>query len=135
MCGRYTLYSTKILEEKFNHYFFKNYNISPGAQVFLLDENFKIIKRKWGIKPFWNNNIQLINARYESYSYKNTFRELKRCAFFTDGFYEWKKDGKNKIPFYHFIKEGFFFFAGLYNEIECCILTQNNKIKNYNIHI
>ena len=134
MCGRYTLNSSKALETKFNFKHKANFNIAPGLNVILIDQNQKLITRLWGIKPKWNKGNPIINARFESYKTKATFKSLSRCVFLTDGYYEWKKIGKNSIPFYHYIDDEFFFFAGLYNDNECCILTKESQIENYNVH-
>ena len=134
MCGRYVFKPTEQLNKYYDYSFKENYNISPGTIVPLLDSNQKVISRIWGIKPLWNNSIQLINAKLETYKYKNTFKNLKRCVFFSNGYYEWKKIEKKSTPFFHFIEEEFFFFAGLHNEKECCILTKTNTINNYNVH-
>lgn len=134
MCGRYVVKATEHLNKSYGYSFKKNYNVTPGTSVPLLNQDHKVISRIWGIKPLWNNSIQLINARLESYKHKITFKNLKRCVFFSNGYYEWKKIEKKKTPFFHFIDEDNFFFAGLHNEKECCILTTKNTIKNYHIH-
>ena len=44
----------------------------------------------------------MINARSESVAEKAAFKEpfqRRRCLVITDGFYEWKRDGKTKIPY------------------------------------
>jgi putative SOS response-associated peptidase YedK len=55
-----------------------------------------------------------------------------------DGFYEWKKDGKKKIPYYFYLKSGKpFGFAGLYEswlspgkkQVDTCIIITTNANK------
>lgn len=63
---------------------------------------------------------KMINARAESVaekaSFRNAFRK-QRCLIPANGFYEWKKEGKSKIPMYVSLKSRKAFgFAGLYNE-------------------
>jgi putative SOS response-associated peptidase YedK len=61
----------------------------------------------------------MINARAETVAEKPSFRtafKAKRALIPANGFYEWKRDGKQKTPFYIFLKSGKpFGFAGLYN--------------------
>jgi putative SOS response-associated peptidase YedK len=45
----------------------------------------------------------MINARAETVAVKPAFRSAfkkGRCLIVADGFYEWKKTGKNKQPFF-----------------------------------
>lgn len=61
----------------------------------------------------------MINARAESVADKPSFRQAfqnQRCLVVADGFYEWKKEGTTKRPFYIRLKSGKpIGFAGLYN--------------------
>lgn len=61
----------------------------------------------------------MINARAESIADKPSFRQAfqnQRCLVVADGFYEWKKEGTTKRPFYIRLKSGEpIGFAGLYN--------------------
>jgi putative SOS response-associated peptidase YedK len=78
---------------------------------------------KWGLVPHWTQDITTaqrpINARAETLSEKPSFKELlqnRRCIVPASGFFEWKKEGKKKIPFYlHLPKNPLFAFAGLYD--------------------
>jgi putative SOS response-associated peptidase YedK len=60
-----------------------------------------------------------INAKAETLAEKPMFSGLlknKRCLVPASGFYEWKKDGKRKIPYYIHLKESSLFaIAGLYD--------------------
>ena len=86
----------------------------------------------------------MINARVETVatnaSFKHAF-ENQRCLIVADGFFEWKKEGLAKKPFYIHLKSGKpFGFAGLYNiwtspegkEINTCtiITTEANELIN-----
>jgi putative SOS response-associated peptidase YedK len=101
---------------------------------------------RWGLIPSWSKDPsianKLINARAETVdkkpSFKNAFKK-KRCLIVADGFYEWKKEGKSKIPLYFYLKSGRpFGFAGLYEtwtspdkkEINTCaiITTDANEL-------
>jgi putative SOS response-associated peptidase YedK len=84
----------------------------------------------------------MINARAETVAVKPSFRSAFRkcrCLIVADGFFEWKKDGKQKTPFYITMKSARpVGFAGLYEkwispkgeEISSCtiITTQANSM-------
>ena len=62
---------------------------------------------RWGLVPFWANDLKIgarmINARSETVASKPAFRtafKSRRCLVIADGFYEWKKVGKTKQPYY-----------------------------------
>jgi putative SOS response-associated peptidase YedK len=88
--------------------------------------------------PSWSKDPsianKLINARAETVenkpSFKNAFRK-RRCLIVADGFYEWKREGKSKMPLYFYLKSHQpFGFAGLYEtwlstdkkEINTCVI-------------
>jgi putative SOS response-associated peptidase YedK len=59
----------------------------------------------WGLIPAWAKDPsignQMINARAESMIEKPAFKDLvdrRRCIIPADGFYEWRKEGRRKIP-------------------------------------
>lgn len=133
MCGRFALYSEKKIFSKFNIKVSKNFNISPGQNVLIIDnyQNLKIMK--WGIKPNWKKTI-IINARNESLTTKKTFLNLNRCVFIADGYYEWKRTNQIKIPYYHHLKEDLLFFAGIYDDSGCCIVTKESCAYLSEIH-
>ncbi len=60
---------------------------------------------RWGLVPAWAKDdamaSKLINCRAETAHEKPSFRSgfaERRCIVPITGFYEWKKEGKNKIP-------------------------------------
>ena len=124
MCGRYALYSKNKVFSKFNISIKKNYNISPGNKVLIIDQNMKPIEMIWGIKPEWKNDFIIINARNETINEKQIFRDSKRCFFIADGYYEWSGKKGNKNPYYLWLKGQIIYFAGLYNHSGCCIVTE-----------
>ena len=123
-------------------------NICPGEQVvsIICDGANRLAQFKWGLIPPWAKDpaigYKLINARAETLAEKPSFRDAfkkNRCLIIADGFYEWKKDGKRKIPMYFFLRSGEpVAFAGLYSEwhspggqfIKSCtiITTDSNEL-------
>jgi len=71
----------------------------------------------WGLVPHWAKErkigARMINARAETVAEKPSFRspfKRRRCLVPATGFYEWKRDGKQKVP--HLIRvEGAEVFA------------------------
>ncbi|CAJ1051403.1 abasic site processing protein HMCES [Xyrichtys novacula] len=66
---------------------------------------------RWGLVPSWfkekdPNMMQYStsNCRSENIlqkkSYKDPFNKGQRCVILADGFYEWRKEGKDKQPFF-----------------------------------
>ncbi len=103
------------------------YNIAPSQPVAVLRFEEVSLQRKlallrWGLVPCWAKDpsvgYKMINARAETVAEKPSFRSAfrsRRCLVMADGFYEWKKDGKQKRPFYIQAQGGqLFAFAGLW---------------------
>ncbi|KKP37169.1 MAG: hypothetical protein UR27_C0008G0004 [Candidatus Peregrinibacteria bacterium GW2011_GWA2_33_10] len=104
------------------------------------------ILMKWGFIPHFMKDskigFSLINARGETVNTKPFFKFAlrdQRCLVPTSGFYEWKRNGNQKIPYYiHLKNEPLFAFAGLYDVWEdenkkkifsfTIITTEANKI-------
>ncbi|SRR6266568_8185993 len=132
MCGRYTLYTNES-EEEFQERFdleesYKlspRYNVAPTQEmpVVVVDGKRHVEVMKWGLVPKWHEggkgNYSMINARAESVDKKPFFRWsllFHRCIVPASGFYEWKRVGEHKIPYYIHLKSGELFgFAGLYD--------------------
>ena len=84
----------------------QNFNICPSAKVLVYTN--KPEWMEWNYSPSWAKKpMNLINARYETIDEKPSFKDMKRCVFIMDGWYEWKRwfDWKrrenNKDPYYH----------------------------------
>lgn len=134
MCGRYVLKATlQELERKYGavpegtYSFDALYNVAPSAEmpvVLNLSEGPRIVPLRWGLVPFWadsvNTGYSMINARSESLTKKRSFREpfrSRRCVIPASGFYEWKRSGSSKIPYYITAKSSpLMNFAGLYEQ-------------------
>lgn len=80
----------------------------------------------WGLIPFWakekKTGYSLINARAETVATKPSFRAAfrqRRCLIAADGFYEWKRQGSSKQPYFIGLKNSeLFAFAGLWERWE-----------------
>jgi len=78
---------------------------------------------RWGLIPWWADDpsigSRMINARAEKLNSKGAFKDSfrsRRCLVLGDGFYEWRKQGKVKIPLlFHLKSDRPFAFAGLYD--------------------
>ena len=88
--------------------------------------------------PSWAKKKEfkaLINARLETINEKISFKKLikiKRCIAIMDGFYEWRRDGTNKTPFYFQNSDkNMMFVAGIYDNDEFCLITEeaNDNVK------
>ena len=89
--------------------YFPSYNITPGQRSpILIKEGQRTVKlMKWGLVPSWSKDesigYKMINARSETLTEKPAYQGLiskHRCVVITDGYYEWKREGKRKIPYY-----------------------------------
>jgi putative SOS response-associated peptidase YedK len=81
----------------------------------------------------------MINARAETAAEKPSFRNafaMRRCLVVADGFYEWRKTGKGKVPVFITLKsKRLFGLAGPYEywtapdgqEIRTCTIITTNS--------
>ena len=67
----------------------------------------RIVSARWGLRPAWMAKDlptgPLFNARGETVADKPSFAKAfarKRCLVPADGFYEWQRDGKARIPYF-----------------------------------
>jgi putative SOS response-associated peptidase YedK len=149
MCGRYVLHSrdkirlpslrTVAESEGSELPFEPHYNIAP-TQTVLAIANFGMgIEARlinWGLVPSWSTEGKpFINARAETLeqrpSFSDSFR-LRRCLIPADGFFEWKRSGREKRPFYFQARdESLLMFAGIWDAwrkrdqliVTCAIVT------------
>lgn len=128
MCGRFTIVPTVDFHERFGlpagPAIAPRYNVAPGQEVPVIvrgDRN-QVLPMVWGlIPPFVKDPAAgraVINARAETLLSKPAFRgaiQRYRCLVPASGFYEWKREGVRKVPFYiRFRGSPLFSFAGLY---------------------
>lgn len=136
MCGRYSL--TRKEQELVERFGIEQlliekaemkprYNIAPTQLVpVIIDSDGKrvLAEMKWGLIPFFAKDAKktkpIINARSETIAEKPFFKHSankRRCLIPADGFFEWKKANKDKIPlFIHLANKELFAFAGLWDE-------------------
>ena len=127
MCGRFVISSNN----PFGLQYKASYNIVPSQMVPVKTiNNTKLMK--WTYSPLWKKEMDLINCRSETMNEKPSFKNAKRCVIFNNGWYEWQRKNKEKIPFYHHCQSNN--FAGLYNEIGCLILTRSATNQISHIH-
>jgi putative SOS response-associated peptidase YedK len=123
---------TEALEERFRaqvspEVAAPTYNAAPSqAQLTILNDHPQaIVRATWGFVPEWADGRPdvkpLINARAETVATKPFFRDAftrKRCLILADGFYEWKRAGKSKLPYRIALKtEEPFAFAGIWSAV------------------
>lgn len=132
MCGRYTLSSkgdelALMFDLTEIPAVVPRYNLAPTQEAAVVRVERAGAPRhldllRWGLIPYWAKEAsignRMINARSESVAEKPAYRfsfRKQRCLIPTDGFYEWKKEGKLKQP--HLIRRKDakpFAFAGLW---------------------
>jgi putative SOS response-associated peptidase YedK len=133
MCGRFVLMSPgKSLASHFRlaeePELEPRYNIAPTQSVPVIKNKPGALSRelklfRWGLVPFWAKDAsigaRIINARSESVAEKPAFRtpfKNRRCLVPADGFYEWKRSGRLKQPYFFHMADGrVFAFAGLWD--------------------
>ena len=120
MCGRFALGIPKQrLEEHFGCEFPETgprYNIAPGQDILVVGENESgrhAAPFRWGLVPHWadapSTKYRMINARCESAASKPAFRDAfsrRRCLVPAQGFFEWKREGESKTPWFISLKTG-----------------------------
>jgi putative SOS response-associated peptidase YedK len=132
MCGRFgASFQYRDIKVAWNLYgdfsgYFPRYNIAPSQDVPVIvrSENRNELKpMRWGLVPSWapdpSMGQRMINARSETLLEKPSFKELvsrRRCLVPADGFYEWRSEGRVKVPMWIRLKGGKpFAFPGLWD--------------------
>ena len=150
MCGRYKI--TKPVSKTFDLVKTnikvedsENYNAHPTQKLPIIKSytNGKALELcEWGLVPAWSKKLEkfspLINARKETLMEKITFKNLiqtSRCLVLADGYYEWKREEKNKIPHYFTKKDdGLIFLAAIHHNNQFCIITREATKEVGKIH-
>ena len=131
MCGRYAFYSPSeavaaLFGVSASPTVEPRYNIAPTQFVASIrrseEQRNELMMLRWGLVPFWAKDPaignRMINARAETVAEKPSFRSAyrkRRCLILADGFYEWRKEGDGKAPYFISLANGqVFAFAGLW---------------------
>ena len=149
MCGRYVITNPvsktkKIVKTAIKVEDKENYNAHPYQDLPVIKKytNGNTLENlKWGIVPSWSKKKEfkpLINARLETINEKISFKKLiklTRCVAVADGFYEWKREDKNKIPHY-FLREDkkIMYIAAIYENNQFCLITEEATENVVDIH-
>jgi putative SOS response-associated peptidase YedK len=137
MCGRYAFYEHQELSERltnvsldtaFFEHFHPTWNAAPSQDLPVIvpqDDDLAAVRAMtWGLIPRWTKpgekpKVAPINARSETLADKPMFRGLvksRRIVVPANGFYEWKREGSAKQPYFIRPTEGqLMLFAGLYD--------------------
>lgn len=159
MCGRFSqTHSAEEIAAAFDlaeiPQWQPHYNLAPTQMVpaIIASEHHRQFKPlRWGLIPSWAKDpsmgARLINARAETVSEKPSFRDAfkrRRCLIIADGFYEWRKEGTKKQPFYFRLETGEpFAFAGLWDRWQspdgdrletCTIITTDPNELTATVH-
>jgi putative SOS response-associated peptidase YedK len=147
MCSRFTRVSSEeaLVEAFYTEHagfsIYPRYNIAPTdeAEVIVKENGKRIIKQMhFGLIPHWAKDpkmgLHCLNARSETVAEKPAFRDAlrkRRCLVVADGFYEWNRAGKKKIPFlFRNSDRRPFAFAGLYDTWKA---PSGNDMKTFTI--
>ncbi|MCH8303057.1 MAG: SOS response-associated peptidase [Proteobacteria bacterium] len=133
MCGRFAFYSPSeataaLFGATSSTEVIPRYNIAPTQFIAAVRTDAQgaseLAMLRWGLVPFWAKDPsignRMINARAETVAEKPSFRSAykkRRCLILADGFYEWRKEGDGKTPYFISLADGSpFAFAGLWED-------------------
>jgi len=102
-----------------------SYNVSPTQIVPIVVEGTEegvTVAARWGLVPAWAkdfaNKYPTHNARLETASekpsYRSAWKHSRSCLVPTGGFYEWRKEGSLKQPYFIHKADDMLVFAGLW---------------------
>ena len=131
MCGRFAFYSPSeataaLFGATSATEVVPRYNIAPTQFIAAVrrdeQDSTELVMLRWGLVPFWAKDPsignRMINARAETLAEKPSFRDAykkRRSLILADGFYEWRKEGDSKTPYFiSLADESPFAFAGLW---------------------
>jgi len=102
-----------------------HYNVAPTSEASVVvqrEDRRAVVRYRWGLVPSWakdpNEGSRAFNARAETLATSPLFRDAfrrRRCLVPVDGFYEWLRDGKVRLPMrIHDPADGVLALAGLW---------------------
>ena len=116
-----------------------SYNIAPTQHAYIItnDSPSRLQYVTWGLIPYWSKDGKasgkMINARKEGIESKPSFRvpiRKRKCLVLADSFYEWRMEGKQKVPYRIFLKnEDLILMAGIWD----VWLNGNYMVKSFSI--
>jgi putative SOS response-associated peptidase YedK len=133
MCARYTMakVSPDVLAEEFDvrevPVLEPQFNIAPTEESAIVVSTTEGSRRlrvaRFGLVPHWakdaREGTRYLNARAETIAESRIYRgalQRYRCLVVADGFYEWRREGKLRIPYwFHLASAPVFAFAGLWS--------------------
>ena len=149
MCGRYVITNQvsktkKIVKTAIKVEDKENYNAHPYQKLPVIKKykNGNTLENlQWGLVPVWAKDKDfkaLINARLETIDEKVSFKKLiknNRCVAVADGFYEWKREEKEKTPHYFTRQDtNTIYFAGIFENDQFCLITEEANGNINEIH-
>lgn len=161
MCGRYA--SSRKPEDLVSYFEVQDppeqvlppsWNVAPTDKVYAVverEEHRELRVLRWGLVPSWAKDPKVgsryINARQESVATTPAFRKAyatRRCLVPADGYFEWKKEGTEKQPYFLALPSGEpLAMAGLYEHWKapdgswlstCAVLTTSAPDELGEIH-
>lgn len=161
LCGRFTLtrrkeeiikiYKDRLeseIEDISKKIYGESYNIAPSQDVAVIYKNGTntvFDYHRWGLIPHWAKDkkigYKMINSRVETIAEKPAFKNsflFNRCLIVADGYFEWLKKDKKKVPYYFLIEDhNLFAFAGIRSTwkngdevINSCSIITTNAVGN-----
>jgi len=122
MCGRFAFYSPSeaaaaLFGVSGSMPVEPRYNIAPTQFVAAIrndeDNGRELVMLRWGLVPSWAKDPsignRMINARAETVAEKPSFRAAysrRRCIVLADGFFEWRREGDVKTPYFIALASG-----------------------------
>ncbi len=117
MCGRFNVTSDPLAELLMSMLGQSlsgpdNYNVAPTMDVEVIrscpsNKDLELISMRWWLTPYWSKQVStkysMFNAKSETIEKSSAYREpfkKRRCVVPISGFYEWVRDGSQKLPYY-----------------------------------
>ena len=120
----------------------RRFNVAPTDPVSIVvekDDRRAITAYRWGLVPFWAKDksigSRMINARAETLATNNAFRdsfEHRRCLVPADGFYEWRRGPKPRMPLWFHRADGrLLLMAGLYQDVSAAAGASEGPVRRF----